>query len=255
MLGPDHPDTLISAVDLGDALLKQEQYEKAETLYRRALEGREKLLGPGHADVLDVVSSLGIALHKQGQYEKAEAMHRRGLEGREKLLGSEHQKTLDIVDNLGIVLENLGQHEKDGEMHQRHWKDEKISWAPTIQTLFIALTTWASFFLNKWSTNGRKHCFVGHWKDERMHFGPYHPHTLASMENLALALSHQGRYQEAAMARRAIEAQRRAPGTSDSTVTGETRAGVGSRPFGYPQRRRRLSKLSRKSSSNSCSTQ
>ncbi|KAL1989597.1 hypothetical protein VTN49DRAFT_6794 [Thermomyces lanuginosus] len=191
MLGPDHPDTLISAVDLGDALLKQEQYEKAETLYRRALEGREKLLGPGHADVLDVVSSLGIALHKQGQYEKAEAMHRRGLEGREKLLGSEHQKTLDIVDNLGIVLENLGQHEKDGEMHQRHWKDEKISWAPTIQTLFIALTTWASFFLNKWSTNGRKHCFVGHWKDERMHFGPYHPHTLASMENLALALSHQ----------------------------------------------------------------
>lgn len=41
MLGPDHPDTLASANNLGNALQGQGQYKSAEAMYQRPQEGRE----------------------------------------------------------------------------------------------------------------------------------------------------------------------------------------------------------------------
>ena len=77
MLGPEHPDTLASVNNLGLVLESQGRYEEAETMHRRALEAREKVLGPEHPDTLTSVSNLGSVLERQGKYEEAEAMHRR----------------------------------------------------------------------------------------------------------------------------------------------------------------------------------
>jgi hypothetical protein len=43
MLGPEHPDTLTSADNLGSILERQGKYEEAEAMHRRNLKGREKL--------------------------------------------------------------------------------------------------------------------------------------------------------------------------------------------------------------------
>jgi hypothetical protein len=48
-------------------------------MYRRDLEGCERVLGLEHPDTLTSVSKLGSVLERQGKYDKAEAMHRRAL--------------------------------------------------------------------------------------------------------------------------------------------------------------------------------
>ncbi|RHZ43106.1 uncharacterized protein CDV56_100225 [Aspergillus thermomutatus] len=119
VLGPEHPDTLISVSNLGSALEQQGKYEEAEAMQRRALEGHEKTLGPEHPDTLTSANNLGSVLERQGKYEEAEVMHRRALQGYEKALGPEHPNTLTSVSNLGSVLERQGKYEEAEVMHRR----------------------------------------------------------------------------------------------------------------------------------------
>jgi hypothetical protein len=79
-------------------------YKESEAIYRRALEGSEKVLRREHPSTLTSVSNLGSVLDSQGKYEEAEAIHRRDLEGSEKVLGHEHPDTLTSVSKLGNVL-------------------------------------------------------------------------------------------------------------------------------------------------------
>jgi tetratricopeptide (TPR) repeat protein len=75
-------------------------YEEADPLHRRALEGREKALWFEHPDTLSSVNNLGVLLQDQGKDEEAEAMYRRALEAYQKTLGPEHTDTLACRKNL-----------------------------------------------------------------------------------------------------------------------------------------------------------
>ena len=55
---PDHPDTAKSLEILAQLCYAMGDYAKAEFLYRRALEIREKVLGPEHPDTAGVLNKL-----------------------------------------------------------------------------------------------------------------------------------------------------------------------------------------------------
>jgi len=61
MLGKEHPDTLASVNNLASVLQDLRKYEEAEQIYRRALEGREKVLGKEHSDTIASVNNLTFA--------------------------------------------------------------------------------------------------------------------------------------------------------------------------------------------------
>ena len=84
-------------------LVAQGKLEEAEVLFRRALEGYERVLGVDHPDTLNSVNNLGGLLMKQGKLEEAEVLFRRALEGCKRVLGSDHPYTL----NAGRGLKNL----------------------------------------------------------------------------------------------------------------------------------------------------
>lgn len=119
VLGPEHPDTLSSIINLGSVLSGQGQYQEAEAMHRRAFEGRERLLGLEHPKTLTSVSHVGSVLSSQGRYQEAEAMYRRAFEGYKKVLGPEHPDTLTSVSNLGSVLSSQGQYQEAEAMHRR----------------------------------------------------------------------------------------------------------------------------------------
>jgi Tfp pilus assembly protein PilF len=52
ILGPEHPDTIRSTNNLGYFLRNLGEYDKAESVYRRAIQVREKVLGPEHPETL-----------------------------------------------------------------------------------------------------------------------------------------------------------------------------------------------------------
>jgi tetratricopeptide (TPR) repeat protein len=94
-------------MDLGKLLQDKDDYEGAEALFRRALEGRQKALGVKHPDTLSSMENLGNFLKLKLDYEGAEALYRRALEGWEKIKGADHYWTLFKVNNLGVLLNKI----------------------------------------------------------------------------------------------------------------------------------------------------
>ena len=58
VLGPAHPNTLTSAVNLATSLAKQGKYAEAERMLHAALASLQRVLGPTHPDTLGTASSL-----------------------------------------------------------------------------------------------------------------------------------------------------------------------------------------------------
>ena len=71
VLGQQHPDTLESACKLASILTDQGKYDEAESLYQRALAGREATLGVGHPDTVDALNSLANLLRATGRRKEA----------------------------------------------------------------------------------------------------------------------------------------------------------------------------------------
>ena len=57
----------------------QGKLDKAEKIYRRALQGKEKAWGPEHTSTLDTVNNLGNLYRNQGKLDEAEKMYQRAL--------------------------------------------------------------------------------------------------------------------------------------------------------------------------------
>jgi hypothetical protein len=66
VLGPEHPDTLMSMSNLAEVLNRQGKYEEAESMNRQTLARQEKVLGPEHPDTLTSMSNLAEVLTSQG---------------------------------------------------------------------------------------------------------------------------------------------------------------------------------------------
>ena len=78
---------------VGRMLQEQGRLGEAEVVYRRALEGRERVLGADHPSTLISVNNLGELLYAQGKLEEAVVVFRRALEVSERVLGVEHEDT------------------------------------------------------------------------------------------------------------------------------------------------------------------
>ncbi|KAK8054772.1 nephrocystin-3 [Apiospora phragmitis] len=63
--------------------------DEAETMYQRALQGKEKAWGPDHTSTLSTVNNLAILYKAQGRMDEAETMYQRALQGYEKALGAD----------------------------------------------------------------------------------------------------------------------------------------------------------------------
>ena len=108
VLGPDHPDTLITCSNLAGAYRAVGRLGKAIELYERVLAEREKLLGPDHPDTLITCSNLAGAYRAVGRLGKAIELYERVLAEREKLLGPDHPKTLITRSNLAAAYHSAG---------------------------------------------------------------------------------------------------------------------------------------------------
>jgi tetratricopeptide (TPR) repeat protein len=79
---------------------KQQDFVRAENLYRKALVIEEGLLGPSHPDVARSLTLVGEALYGQNRNEEALPLLSRALAIREKALGPEHPDVAYSLNNL-----------------------------------------------------------------------------------------------------------------------------------------------------------
>ena len=110
--------------------LVDEDRQKAEKMYQRALQGYEKAWGPEHTSTLSTVHNLGILYTDLGRLDEAEKMYQRALQGKEKAWGPEHTSTLNTVHYLGVLYTDLGRLDEAEKMYQRALQGYEKAWGP-----------------------------------------------------------------------------------------------------------------------------
>jgi tetratricopeptide (TPR) repeat protein len=107
VLGPRHPDTVISLNNLAALCYFQGRYGEAEPLHREALEASRAVLGPRHPDTLRILNNFGFLYNSQGRYGEAEPLYREALQESREALGPRHPQTLTTQLNMVAPLVNL----------------------------------------------------------------------------------------------------------------------------------------------------
>ncbi|HEY0772025.1 MAG TPA: tetratricopeptide repeat protein [Sphingobacteriaceae bacterium] len=99
-LGPEHQDTAINLVSLGEVLYEQKEYEIARTYFERALAIQEKVLGAEHPNVGYSLVCLGLVLDAQEDLDQARQLYDQALAIFEVRLGPDHRYTYIVRNNL-----------------------------------------------------------------------------------------------------------------------------------------------------------
>ena len=79
-MGNGHKDTLWSAYCLAKSLYQLGKVQEAEAMYRRTIQGMEKLYGKERHYTLSAINRLAEALDGQEEYQAAEEMYPRAIE-------------------------------------------------------------------------------------------------------------------------------------------------------------------------------
>jgi tetratricopeptide (TPR) repeat protein len=96
VLGAEHPWTLLSLQNLSLDLLRANKLSEAESLALRALMLKEKVMGPNLSTTFLAAETLAQIYVRQNRYEEALPLFHRALEGYNRVLGSEHFRTIDL---------------------------------------------------------------------------------------------------------------------------------------------------------------
>ena len=70
LLGPEHPDTLLSMANLARTYSNQGRWNEAEQLQLQVMDIRKKLLGPEHPDTLSSMGNLASTYSDQGRWNE-----------------------------------------------------------------------------------------------------------------------------------------------------------------------------------------
>lgn len=108
LLGPEHPATLASALNLAYTLQSQGDLAGGRTLHERVYAARTRLLGPEHPDTLASMGSVATARWRDGDLAGAEDLEAGVLTTRERVLGPDHPDTLMAAENLAITRRDRG---------------------------------------------------------------------------------------------------------------------------------------------------
>ncbi len=117
-LGPDHPDTLESMADLGNALLHGGQVAGARSLFEGVLAARQRRKENG-AQMAETMQELANALSGEGDHPAAEKLLSQALEIDRRSLGENNPATLMVMGDLAVARQDLGDYSGAEELYRK----------------------------------------------------------------------------------------------------------------------------------------
>ena len=111
---------------------------RAEQLYQRALELRERLLGPEHPDLVVLINDLSRLYLKRSAHQAAEPLLLR-LVAIKRIKGEEHPEVATVLASLASVRQALGQYESAEQLWRRVLAIRERTLAPNHFALATAL--------------------------------------------------------------------------------------------------------------------
>jgi hypothetical protein len=94
-LGEEHPDTLMSMINLAWVYTSQGKLQEAVDLGERALEGQRRILGETHPHTLNSLDKLALMYHDIKQTTAAIILIEQSMDASQKILGESHPDTIN----------------------------------------------------------------------------------------------------------------------------------------------------------------
>ncbi len=197
VLGPEHPDTLLSMNDLAENEYFDSHTSVAAKLYSEILGIERRVLGPEHPQTLRSMDMLALALDAEGHYADAEKLQRQVLEVIRRIRGPEHQNTLSSMVDLAFTLQHEGRYPEAEKLQKEAVDIARRVLGPEHPMTVVSMSTLGM------TLDGEGHYAEAEKMERealnigRRVLGPEHPQTLWSMDWLAKVLAHENRYVEA----------------------------------------------------------
>jgi serine/threonine protein kinase/tetratricopeptide (TPR) repeat protein len=202
-------------------------YPRAESLLRRAVDIRLRVLGPQNPDSLRSKDQLSWVLLQQGRYAEAEKLVRETVESQRRLLGPEKQATLNSRTTLASVYSVEGRFAESEKLNRETLTIERRVLGPEHPDTLATMENLATVLDKEGHHDEAETTYRETLEIERRLKGPEHPDTVDSMNNLAATLAEEGRYAESEkLFRETLEIRRRVLGP-EHPKTAETLYNLG----------------------------
>ncbi len=103
VLGPDHPQTLVTEENLARVLFRSGNLAASEQLVLAVLEGRKRALGPDHPDVTKTMYNLAMLRKANGADAGAEALFVEALRRNRRDLPAGHPTIADCLGRIAAL--------------------------------------------------------------------------------------------------------------------------------------------------------
>ncbi|KAM3504856.1 hypothetical protein MY11210_008194 [Beauveria gryllotalpidicola] len=197
LLGPDHPDTLVSMGNLALIYYNQGRWEEAEELCMQLTETSKTKLGADHTNTLIIMSNLASIYTDQGRWEEAERLEVQVMETRKAKLGANHLGTLNSMSNLASIYSNQGQWEKAERLEEQVMETRTTKLGADHPDTLDSMNNLASIYSDQGRLKEAERLEVQVMEARTAKLGADHPDTLDSMNILASVYSSQGRWEKA----------------------------------------------------------
>ncbi|MDT0542745.1 serine/threonine-protein kinase [Streptomyces lonegramiae] len=210
VLGPDHPDTLVTRYEVAYALGRLGRWSEALHIYREVADARGRTLGREHPDALAARYEVGISLGRLGRSAEALALYRALVDDRTRAQGPTDPETLRARHGLGVNLGRLGRWEEAlaeardvSTLRERTLGPDHPDTLVSCREVAVALG-----WLGNWTDALELYRRVARAREDVL--GADHPDALASLGDEAQCLEQLGRREEAVeLYRRMASARRR----------------------------------------------
>jgi serine/threonine protein kinase len=172
-------------------------YAKAESLLRRAVEIRRRVLGDRNSNTLQSMNDLGDVLNLESRYPEAEKLCRETLDSRRQALGPENRDTLNSMSRLASILNNEGRYSEAEKLHREVVEVAKRVFGPQDKLTVTAMQNLAIDLAYEGKYADAEKSFREVLEIDRAMYSSDHPKVLADLNNLAATLLQEHRYAEA----------------------------------------------------------
>ncbi len=196
VLGPDHPETLRSMINLAAVYDLEAKYAQAETLDSQSLEIQRRVLGPEHPATLKSMSNLGFVYYDEGKYSQAEALDSQSLAIQRRTLGPENPDTLKSMYDLAVVYERQGKYTQAEDLSRETLEIRRRVLGPEHPATLASMRYLAVIYEEEGKYALAEALDKQNLEIKARVLGPEHRNTLNSMNNLAIVYWYEGRYAE-----------------------------------------------------------
>jgi tetratricopeptide (TPR) repeat protein len=130
VLGPMHPHTATSLVNLAALLQATGNFTEAEPLFRRALAIWEKTLGPEHPETMQGRFTLAQLLRDKGEHGESAALYRSILHTAERVLDRSERPATSLLQLMAISHNELAFHT---HVPAREWAEAEYHYQRSLE--------------------------------------------------------------------------------------------------------------------------